>query len=81
MVIDFHAKNQVNICKHFGKKFGKLILRTDNNVFYPIKDGNHCLHGIKFVVSKCFSLEKSEILPFGLELILYQMTKFWTQPT
>ena len=25
MVIDFHAKNQVNICKHFGKKAGKLI--------------------------------------------------------
>ena len=29
MVIDLHAKNQVNICKRLGKKSGKLILRTD----------------------------------------------------
>ena len=26
MVIDFHVKNQVNICKRLGKKSGKLIL-------------------------------------------------------
>ena len=29
MVIDLHAKNQLNICKPLGKKSGKLILRTD----------------------------------------------------
>ena len=29
MVIDLHAKNQVNICKRLGKKSEKLILRTD----------------------------------------------------
>ena len=29
MVIDLHAKSQVNICKRLGKKFGKLILWTD----------------------------------------------------
>ena len=29
MVIDLHAKNQLNISKHLGKKSEKLILRTD----------------------------------------------------
>ena len=29
MVIDLHAKNQLNICKHLGKTSGKLILQTD----------------------------------------------------
>ena len=29
MVIDLHAKNQVDICKPLGKKYGKLKLRTD----------------------------------------------------
>ena len=29
MVIDLHAKNQVNICKRSGKMSGKLILQTD----------------------------------------------------
>ena len=31
MVIDLHAKNQVNICKYLGKKSGKLILKTDRH--------------------------------------------------
>ena len=29
MVTDFHAKNQVNICKRLGKRYEKLVLRTD----------------------------------------------------
>ena len=29
MVIDLHAKNQVNICKRLGKKSGKMMLWTD----------------------------------------------------
>ena len=37
MEIDFHAKNQVNICKRLGKKFGKLIL-TDG-LTDGLKDG------------------------------------------
>ena len=31
MVIDLHAKIQVNICKDLGKKSRKLILRTDRH--------------------------------------------------
>ena len=29
MEIDFHAKNQVNICKQLGKKSGKLFDRSN----------------------------------------------------
>ena len=32
MVIDLHAKNQVNICKRLGKKSGKLILQADRRI-------------------------------------------------
>ena len=43
MVIDFHAQNQVNICKNLGKKSGKVFdrwnLLSPRSVIYPKING------------------------------------------
>ena len=43
MMIDFHAKNQVNICKRFEKKSGKLFdrwnLLSPKPIILPKIDG------------------------------------------